>query len=161
MYLGYAVTSRSCAIVGMRPRTEVHLVCASAIALLVWKRVIVISRALQTVSLVHLSVSRMVHRSCVAAGAIHGTSGVVPGRSPGGSDENTGNASAFNERLRIGIVDVILIPPVKFDNPRRGPTFAAPCASGPRVTIWLPNFAPAALYAAIVIVADCVVEGFA
>ena len=61
----------------------------------------------------------------------------------------------------MGIVEVILMPPVKLAKPRRGPTFAAPCAPGPRVTAWLPNFAPAALYAVIVIVADCVVEGFA
>ena len=83
------------------------------------------------------------------------------GRSPGGNDENTGNASAFSDRLMIGIVEVILTNPVKLVRPRRGPTLADPCAIGPRVMTLLPSFVPEALYTVTVIVADWVVEGFA
>jgi hypothetical protein len=91
----------------------------------------------------------------------YGTSTVVPGRSPGGKEENAGNASAFSERLRIGIVEVILTKPVKFDNPSAGPRFAAPWPNGPRVMTSLPSCAPVVLYTSSVMLADCVVEGFA
>jgi hypothetical protein len=83
------------------------------------------------------------------------------GRSPGGNDENAGNASALSDRLMMGIVEVILTNPVKLARPSRGPTLADPCAIGPSVMTWLPNFIPEALYTVTVIVADCVVEGFA
>ena len=91
----------------------------------------------------------------------YGTITVEPGRSPGGKDENTGYASAFSDRLMIGIVEVILTNPVKFDNPSNGPRFAAPCANGPRVMRVLPSWVPVELYTSTVMLADAVVEGFA
>jgi hypothetical protein len=63
------------------------------------------------------------------------TSNVELGRSPGGREENTGNASAFNDKLMMGNVDVILTNPVKFGIPSRGPRLADPCARGPMVTV--------------------------
>jgi hypothetical protein len=38
---------------------------------------------------------------------------VEAGKSPGGNDENTGYASAFNERVTMGAVEVICTEPVK------------------------------------------------
>src|SRR5579863_9208396 len=89
------------------------------------------------------------------------TSTVVLGRSPGGSEEKIGAASKFSDKLIIGIVEVIFTIPVKLARPSNGPTFEAPCASGPSTTLWLPSRTPALLYAVNVIVADWVVEGFA
>src|SRR5579884_37914 len=98
----------------------------------------------------------------VVASTLYGfTSGVEDGRSPAGSDENTGNASAFSDRLIIGCVEVISMNPVKLCSPSRGPTFAAPCANGPRLTVLLPSRAPAELMTVSVTDAVCVVEGFA
>ena len=53
-------------------------------------------------------------------------------RSPGGKEENTGYASAFNDKLTMGSVEVILTNPVKLWIPSKGPRLAAPCARGPR-----------------------------
>ena len=55
------------------------------------------------------------------------------------------NASAFSDRLMIGMVDVILTNPVKLDNPSNGPRLAAPCAKGPSVMTLLPSCAFARL----------------
>jgi hypothetical protein len=76
------------------------------------------------------------------------------GRSPGGNEENTWNASAFNDKLMMGSVDVILTNPVKLAILSNGPRLAAPCARGPRVTIWLPSRIPVALYPVSVMLAD-------
>src|SRR5208282_4700670 len=74
---------------------------------------------------------------------VYGVTSVVElGKSPGGSDENTGNASAFSDKLMMGFVEVILTNPVKLDRPSSGPRLAAPCANGPRVMTWLPSGAP-------------------
>ena len=53
---------------------------------------------------------------------------MLPGKSPGGSDEKTGKASALSERLTMGTVDVIGTEPVKLLSLGRGPMLAAPCA---------------------------------
>ena len=90
---------------------------------------------------------------------VYGKITVDAGKSPGGSDENTGNASKLIERLMIGMVDVTWTDPVKFSNPSSGPTLADPCASGPSIFVALPNDTPAVLKAVIVTVADCVVDG--
>ena len=82
------------------------------------------------------------------------------GRSPGGNDEKIGGASAFSDRLTIGMVEVILTNPVKF-NPSSGPRIVAPCAKGPSVMTLLPSWAPAVLYTATVMLADRDVDGFA
>jgi hypothetical protein len=75
-------------------------------------------------------------------------------RSTGGREEITGYASAFNDKLMMGSVDVILTNPVKLAIPSKGPRLAAPCARGPKVTIWLPSRAPVALYTVSVMFAD-------
>ena len=86
---------------------------------------------------------------------------VEPGRSPGGREENTGKASAFTERLMIGMFEMISMNPVKFVSPSKGPTLADECASGPRVITVLPSGVPAALNAFKVMEADWFVEGLA
>ena len=91
--------------------------------------------------------------------AIYGTKLVEPGRSPGGKEENTGEASKFSDKLIIGLVELSSRYPVKFASPSKGPMLAEECASGPRVITLLPKSAPAALIALTVIEADCVVEG--
>ncbi len=45
-------------------------------------------------------------------------------RSPGGKEENTGNASAFSDKLTIGTVEVSSMDPVKLASPSNGPTLA-------------------------------------
>src|SRR5260370_4608730 len=82
------------------------------------------------------------------------------GRSRGGRDENTGNASPFSDKLMMGIVDVILTNRVKL--PNAGGIFVWPCCNGPSgAGVKLPRFLPVASYAVMVIVADCVMDGFA
>jgi hypothetical protein len=83
------------------------------------------------------------------------------GRSPGGKEEKIGGASKFSDKLMMGIVEVILTNPVKFGRPSKGPRLADPWASGPTVMDWLASRVPALSYTVNVIVADCVVEGFA
>jgi hypothetical protein len=80
-----------------------------------------------------------VHRRNIRA---YGTIGVPVGKSPGGREENTGNASALSDKLMIGTGDVIFTNPVKFVCPTHVPTFDDPCANGPSVTKWLPVRAP-------------------
>ena len=82
------------------------------------------------------------------------------GKSPGGKEENTGNASKFSDKLMMGIVEVTSTNPVKLCRPSKGPRLAAPCANGPSVMTVLASGAPAALNTLIVIVAVCVVDGF-
>jgi hypothetical protein len=89
------------------------------------------------------------------------TSVVELGRSPGGKEENTGNTSAFSDKLMMGIVEVISTNPVKLCRLSRGPRLAAPCAKGPSCMFALPSRAPAELITVSVIVADSLVEGFA
>jgi len=72
-----------------------------------------------------------------------------------------GGASKFSDKLMMGIVEVILTNPVKLCRPSKGPRLADEWASGPTVMDWLPSRVPALLYTVNVIVADCVVEGFA
>jgi hypothetical protein len=76
------------------------------------------------------------------------------GRSPGGKEENTGNASAFNDKLTMGSVEVILTNPVKLWIPSKGPRLAAAWAKGPRLTVWLPNRLPVVSYTVTVTLAD-------
>jgi hypothetical protein len=86
---------------------------------------------------------------------------VVLLRSPGGIEENTGNASAFNDRETMGLVEVISTNPVKLWRFSIGPMLAAPCAIGPSVMFEVPNRAPVLLMAVNVTTADCVDEGLA
>ena len=66
-------------------------------------------------------------------------SGVPSGKSPGGMLEITGNASAFKERLMIGMVDVICIEPVNvLGRLIRELIFAAVCALGARLKVVVP-----------------------
>ena len=66
-------------------------------------------------------------------------SGVPSGKSPGGMLETTGNASAFKERLIIGIVDVICIEPLNvLGRFFREFIFVAPCALGARLKVDVP-----------------------
>ena len=83
------------------------------------------------------------------------------GRSPGGIEENEGNASALRDKLITGIDEVIEIHPVKVPNFRYGPTLKAVCCRGPRVNVPLPSCAPVELTTLIVKVAVSVTEGFA
>ena len=83
------------------------------------------------------------------------------GRSPGGKEENTGNTSAFSDKLMMGTVEVISTNPVKLDRLSRGPRLAAPCASGPSCMFVLPSRTPAELITVSVTVAESLAEGFA
>jgi len=53
------------------------------------------------------------------------------GRSPGGKEENTGNASKFSDKLMMGIVEVTSTNPVKLCRPSKGPRLAAPAITAP------------------------------
>ena len=57
--------------------------------------------------------------------AILPASWVKAQRSPGGKEENTGNAPAFSDKLMMGTVEVSAMDPVKLVSPSNGPTLAA------------------------------------
>ncbi len=52
---------------------------------------------------------------------------------PGGKEENTGNASAFSDKLITGVEEMISTNPVRPCRPSNGPRLAEPCANPPRV----------------------------
>ena len=82
--------------------------------------------------------------SCQGAAVCH-RRGVEGSSSPGGKEENTGNASKLSDKLTMGTEETICIEPVKLLTPRKGPKLAAPCAPDGSERLLLASFAPVAI----------------